>query len=114
MRHPSHVRDTMLPGGKNYLETQGLRVHRTHFSSNAGVGFEYRTEKSGTFYFGMSGKITFQPIMFGVGILRKVGTDNKLISYGPINGGYFSLDFRYYIPTVRLKQKKESAKSLIE
>jgi hypothetical protein len=102
-QYPSDVRDTILPGGKNYLEVQGRRVERTHFSSNAGIGFEYRTKKAGTFYLGAAGKITFRPIMLGVGIMHQAGTSERLVSVGRINGGYFSLDFRYYIPTVRLK-----------
>jgi hypothetical protein len=102
-QYPSDVRDTILPGGKNYLEVQGRRIERTHFSSNAGIGFEYRTKKAGTFYLGASGKITFKPIMFGVGIMHQTMTSKRLVSYGTISGGYFSLDFRYYIPTTRLK-----------
>jgi hypothetical protein len=101
-QYPSDVRDTLLRG-KNQLQFEGRRVERTHFSTNAGIGFEYRTEKAGTFYLGAAGKITFRPIMLGVGVMHQVGTSDKLISYGRINGGYFSLDFRYYIPTSRLK-----------
>lgn len=102
-QYPSDVQDSIKPGGKNYLQIQGRRIERTHFSANAGVGFEFRTKKAGTFYLGGSGKITFKPIMMGVGILHQTGTSNRLVSYGPISGGYFSLDFRYYIPTARLK-----------
>lgn len=102
-QYPSDVQDTVKPGGKNYLEMQGRRIERTHFSSNAGIGFEYRTKKAGTFYLGAAGKVTFKPIMLGVGILHQTGTSNRLISYGPISGSYFSIDLRYYIPTARLK-----------
>lgn len=101
-QYPSDVMDTVLLD-KNKLQFEGRRVNRTHFSTNAGIGFEYRTKKAGTFYLGAAGKITFQPIMFGVGIMSQLNTSAKLISYGRINGGYFSLDFRYYIPTTRLK-----------
>jgi hypothetical protein len=102
-QYPTDVRDSILPGGKNYLEMQGRRVERTHFSSNAGIGFEYRTKKAGTFYLGAAGKITFRPIMLGVGIMHQTGTSNRLVSVGRINGGYFSIDFRYYLPTLRMK-----------
>jgi hypothetical protein len=101
-QYPSDVRDTIVQG-KNLLQFEGRRVERTHFSTNAGIGFEYRTKKAGTFYLGAAGKITFRPIMLGVGVMHQVGTSNKLMSYGRINGGYFSLDFRYYIPTTSLK-----------
>lgn len=101
-QYPSDVMDTLWLG-KNKLQFEGRRVERTHFSTNAGVGFEYRTKKAGTFYLGGSGKITFRPIMLGVGVMTQLQTSDKLRSFGRVSGGYFSLDFRYYIPTTRLK-----------
>lgn len=104
-QYPSDVMDSIRPGGKHLLQIQGRRIERTHFSTNAGVGFEYRTEKYGTFYLGGSGKITFRPIMLGVGKMTQAGTSKELLSVGRVNGGYFSLDLRYYIPTTRKKDK---------
>ena len=104
-QYPSDVMDSIRPGGKNLLQIQGRRIERTHFSTNAGVGFEFRTDKYGTFYLGGSGKITFRPIMLGVGKMTQAGTSKELRSLGAINGGYFSLDFRYYIPTTRKKEQ---------
>jgi hypothetical protein len=105
-QYPSDVRDSIVPGGKNFLQVEGRRVERTHFATNASIGFEWRTKKAGTFYLGMSGKIPFRPIMLGVGIMKQYSNSNKLISYGRVDGSYFSLDLRYYIPTTRLKGKQ--------
>lgn len=100
--YPSDIRDTVL-NGKYQLVQEGRRIKRTHFAINAGIGFEYRTEKSGTFYIGGSGKIPFLPIMFGVGVLRRTNTSSRLVTYGPVDGSFLSIDVRYYLPNVRRK-----------
>lgn len=104
--YPSDVRNFIYTGGPIYLQMEGRRVERTHFSTNAGVGFEFRTKKSGTFYLGGSGKIPFRPIMLGVGFLKRTGTSNQLLSFGRVNGSFFSVDLRYYIPTTGKKGKQ--------
>ncbi|MBI3240293.1 MAG: hypothetical protein HYZ43_15850 [Flavobacteriia bacterium] len=92
-----------LPGGKYLLQMEGRRVERTHFASGAGIGFEFRTKKAGTFYFGGSAKIPFRPIFLGVGFVKKSGSSNDLISVGRVNGSYFTLEARYYLPTLKAK-----------
>ncbi len=101
--NPSDISDSILPGGQFVLQFEGRRVNRTHFATNAGMGFEYRTKKYGTFYFGASGKIPFRPIMLGVGIVKRSQTSNKFVAYGRVNGSYFSVDFRYFFPIIRPK-----------
>jgi len=101
--YPSDIIDTIRPGGKNFLTQEGRRIKRTWFSFNAGIGFEYRTEKSGTFYIGGAGKVPLLPIMFGVGIMNQVGTSQRLVAYGPVDGSYLSVDIRYYFPNLRNK-----------
>lgn len=108
VHYPSDVRDSILPGGKYLLQMEGRRVERTHFASGAGIGFEFRTKKAGTFYFGGSAKIPFRPIFLGVGFVKKSGSANDIISVGRVNGSYFSIEARYYLPT--LKQKGEQFK----
>jgi len=101
--YPSDIRDTIQPGGKDFLVQEGRRTKRTYFAVNAGIGFEYRTLKSGTFYIGGGGKIPLMPIMFGVGILKEAGSSKHLLSYEPVDGSFLSLDLRYYFPNVRNK-----------
>lgn len=104
--YPSDIRDTIRPPGKNILVQEGRRINRTYFAFNAGIGFEYRTEKSGTFYIGGSGKIPFRPIFFGVGILDNYNSTKRYVSYDPVDGSFLSIDVRYYLPTIKNKGKQ--------
>jgi hypothetical protein len=103
-QYPSDVRDSIIPGPGKSILVEGRRTNRTYFSTNAGIGFEYRTNKAGIFYFGVGAKVPFRPILFGVSILKQSGTGNKMVAYKPITAGYFTFDLRYYLPT----QKKRN------
>lgn len=87
---------------------QGRRVNRTYFGAGAGLGFEFRTKKSGTFYLGGAAKIPFNPIMIGVTDVTKTLT-NRVRAVKRINGSYFSLELRYYLPSNLLKKGKQPA-----
>jgi hypothetical protein len=102
--YPSDVRDSIIPGPGKSIYVEGRRTNRTYFSTNAGIGFEYRTKKSGIFYFGAGAKVPFRQTLFGVSIFKQSGTGNKIVAYKPITAGYFTLDVRYYLPT----QKKRN------
>lgn len=111
--YPSDVQDSMLPEAKKAIFIQGLRTSSTYFAFNAGFGFEYRTEKAGTFFLGFGAKVPFKSPFFGVSILRQSGTSKQLVAYKPIDAGYFTIDFRYFIPTPKKKQNPVN-KPLIE
>jgi hypothetical protein len=111
--YPSDVQDSMLPEAKKAIFIQGRRTASTYFAFNAGAGFEYRTEKAGTFYLGFGVKVPFKPPFFGVSILRQSGTAQQLSAYKPVTAGYFTIDFRYFIPTPR-KKKDPPIKPIIE
>jgi hypothetical protein len=102
--YPSDVRDSIIVEQGKSIYVEGRRTNRTYFSTNAGIGFEYRTEKSGIFYFGVGAKVPFRPTLFGVSIFNQSGTGNKIVAYKPITAGYFTFDLRYYLPT----QKKRN------
>ncbi len=102
--YPSDVRDSIIVGQGKSIYVEGRRTNRTYFSMNAGIGFEYRTEKSGILYFGAGAKVPFRPTLFGVSIFNQSGIGNKIVAYEPITAGYFTLDVRYYLPT----QKKRN------
>lgn len=102
--YPSDVRDSINPGQGKSILIEGRRTNRTHFSTNAGIGFEIRTEKSGIFYLGAGAKVPFRPTLFGVSIFKQSGIGNNLVAFEPIIAGYFTLDLRYYLPT----QKKRN------
>ncbi len=111
--YPTDVRDSIQAENNQTVLIEGRRIHRTYFATNAGFGFEYRTKKAGTFYIGTSAKVPFQPIFFGVSIYRKSGNGNQIVAFKPITAGYFTVDFRYYIPTPN-KRNPISNKDIIE
>lgn len=112
VHYPSDTQDSIFPAAKKTIFIQGRRTERTYFAFNAGIGFEYRTEKAGTFFLGFGAKVPFKQPLFGVSIFREEGTF-KQSAYKPISAGYFTVDFKYFIPTPK-KKKNISNKPLIE
>lgn len=100
-QYPSDSRDTIRFDQKNIVSVEARRTARTYFAANAGLGFEYRTPKSGTFYIGGGAKVPMKDPFFGVAIWTTSGNGNKRVAYSPISSGYFTLDFRYFLPTIR-------------
>lgn len=111
--YPSDVQDSMLPAAKKAIFVQGRRTERTYFAFNAGIGTEFRTDKAGTFFLGFGAKVPFKPPLFGATIYRQSGTGKQLTSFSPIDAGYFTIDFRYFIPTPK-KKKDPVNKPIIE
>lgn len=58
------------------------------------VGFEFRTEKSGYFYFGGSFHRPFTPIYDAY--LNYTGNNFNEVGKLPLSGNYLTLDFRYF------------------
>ncbi len=113
--YPSDVQDTVLPKAKKTVVVQGARTNRTYFAINAGIGFEFRTEKAGTFFLGAGAKVPVKPPLFGVAIVKTSGMGNDYFAYKPLSAGYFTLDFKYFIPRIKLNKNKEQPnKSIIE
>ncbi|WP_343634202.1 outer membrane beta-barrel protein [Fluviicola sp.] len=111
--YPSNAQDTMYPAPKRTIFVQGRRTERTYFALNAGIGFEYRTSKAGTFFLGFGAKVPVKPPFFGVSIFKHSGNGNKLSAYKPIEAGYFTIDFRYFLP-ISNKKKNIANKPIIE
>lgn len=65
----------------------------------ANVGFEYRTENSGTFYLGSSYNRMFTDLY----VIRAVEPDGAINQYTIFEerGSYFSLNFKYFFPENR-------------
>jgi hypothetical protein len=101
--YPSDIQDTIRYSNDFGLVQQGRRTERTYFSLNAGIGYEWRTEKAGTFYIGGSAKVPFKPIMFGFGILTRYSSSNKLAAYAPVDGNFLSVELRYFLPALKIK-----------
>lgn len=83
---------------------EGRRSSKAAVDFNANVGMEWRTEKSGIFYIGLTGKVPFKPI-FKIAAIYSKGSYTKT-AIGDITGSYLSLDFRYYFPNIAPKGKQ--------
>lgn len=112
VHYPSDAQDSIHPEVKKSIFIQGRRTERTYFALNAGIGFEYRTQKAGIFFLGFGAKVPFKQPLFGASIFR-IGSTFKQSVYKPISAGYFTVDFKYFIPTPK-KKKNVSNKPLIE
>lgn len=99
--NPSDVATTGTPGGAHVFNHEGRRISRVAFEINGNVGFELRTEKSGIFYLGGSGRIPLKPI-FDVAAVYENKSYRK-VAVGSLIGTYLSLDLRYYLPNVKNK-----------
>ncbi len=98
---PSSIGRQINPGGLHSFIYDGYVDFRKKigFDFNANAGFEYRTKNSGFFYLGGSVRIPFSSLFILLGQYRYQGFD--LTDYGNINGSYFSIDLKYFFPTVR-------------
>jgi hypothetical protein len=96
---PSNVFDTTLVEPYDIFALEGRRTSTVGVEMNANVGFEYRTESSGIFYIGISGRVPFKPIYEIAGIYQN--GSKKVVAFGQLTGTYLSLDFRYFFPNTR-------------
>ena len=92
--YPSNVRTTVNPFGQHLFIFEGRRGGFFSFDVNANVGFEYRTEKSGNFYLGISGKIPVSPIFLIASEYRY--DTQRTVAFGQVEGASFSLDLKYF------------------
>lgn len=92
-----------LDKGHSFVH-EGRRASKAAVDFNANVGMEYRTEKNGIFYIGLTGKVPFQPI-YKIAAIYSKGSYSK-IATGELTGTYLSLDFRYYLPNIAPKGKQ--------
>lgn len=102
--NPTDVATKMtIPGGHQFIH-EGRRISRYGFETSANFGVEFRTEKSGIFYIGTSGRIPVRPIFEVAGVYQNEGY--KQVAFGNMSGTYLSFDFRYYLPNISNKGKQ--------
>lgn len=100
--NPSDVRTKVAASdGKSAFVHEGRRISKLAFETSANFGVEFRTEKSGIFYIGTSGRIPLRPIFDVAATYERGGYKQKAI--GSMTGTYLSFDFRYYLPNIKTK-----------
>jgi hypothetical protein len=98
---PTHVGVQTNPIGYHYFTHTGILDNKVGFDLNANIGFEFRTEKSGFFYLGGSGRVPFAPIFTLATNYRYQGYSSS--TYGEIDGSFLSIDFKYFFPNIKNK-----------
>ncbi|MBL0102614.1 MAG: hypothetical protein IPP51_01865 [Bacteroidetes bacterium] len=83
-------------------------VRRTTFQPavNANLGFEYRTEKSGAFYIGLSYHRPFSYIFAQATEYKRAGKQETV--YNSLVGNYLTIDLRYFFHEDPNNKKKKS------
>ena len=97
---PTNVALIDQPGGKYTFYHSGS-VKKFGVDLNAQVGFEYRTKKSGYFYFGGSVKVPTSYLFNWGGKFSEQGSSAYFIDFSKANGSFLAFDFRYYFPKIR-------------
>ena len=100
--YPSNVAATVVANDKYLFVSEGRRNKHLAFEINGNLGFEYRTEKKGFYYLGMSARVPFSPI-FTVAASYEYKNSVKNLAIGQVNGAYLSLDLRYFFPSIKNK-----------
>lgn|SRR5690554_2831490 len=99
----SNVRSHIVPNdGKHIFVFEGRRLSFFDFNANADLGFEYRTEKNGTFYLGVAAKIPFKP-HFQIATAYHYDT-YKLVNRGLVDGATFALNLKYFFFNNKVKK----------
>ena len=92
------------PKGKHYFDLFGARGDRFGLGFNANIGVEYRTEKSGFFYFGGSARVPLASLFKYAAHYSYDANESVLV--GDVDGSYLTLDFKYFFPLVKNKAPK--------
>lgn len=98
---PSSIGGSNNPSGKHLFLYRGILNSKFSIDANAQFGFELRTRKSGFFYLGGSARVPLAPLFLFVSVYE-YKTERYGLA-GEANGGYFSLDLRYYFHNVKNK-----------
>lgn len=104
--YPSNVGTLTEVGNKIAFSAEGRRMHRFAAEINANFGFELRTKKDGFFYIGASAKVPLAPI-YKVAATYQFASEETVVATGLVNGAYLSMDFRYFLPYSKSKEKEK-------
>lgn len=92
--NPSNIRSLINPSDAHLFILEGRRFQFFNYDVNANVGFEYRTEKKGYFYLGISAKL---PLIPAFQLATEYRNDlHSQVAYGQVEGATFSFDIKYF------------------
>lgn len=98
-------------GENNMLEHLSIIRSRSGISYLANLGFEYRTEKSGYLYVGVSLHNPFNPITRYTKVRYEDRRNNQFIYFqNELRGNFVTLDLRYFFHEDPTKKKSKKSK----
>jgi hypothetical protein len=89
-----------------YFRNNAVRRSTFQAAVNANLGFEYRTEKSGSFYIGASYHRPFSYIYAQATEYKQNGKDETV--FNSLVGNYLTIDLRYFFHEDPANKKKKS------
>ncbi len=89
--------------GSNEFSMAGIIENKFNFNINAQLGFEYESEKNGKFYLGGSAHIPTSHLFTFVSIYGISNSDIATAVTYEQRSPFFTIDLRYYFPTIRNK-----------
>lgn len=102
---PSTIRKITETGTEHSFRNYGTYTNKVGFNLNANVGFEYRTDKSGSFYIGGSICIPLGGVMdvYSFHKIQQFTTETHVT--GNDAGRYMSIDLRYFFYNKKIDSK---------
>lgn len=112
--NPSNIRSHITPDEfkQDIFIFEGRRYNFFDFHANIEVGFEYRTERAGSFYLGMAGRIPFTKSL-AIATEYRYDTHSQ-VARGDITGATFAFNLKYFFPIMRSSGGAHTQKGPIE
>ncbi len=98
---PSNIKKVTQTGTEHSFINYGIYKNKVGINLNANVGFEYRTDRKGSFYLGGSICVPVNGIIDLYSFHAVQAKTNQTYQTGVIAGRYMSIDFRYFFPNLR-------------
>jgi hypothetical protein len=96
---PTSIGVLTAPGSYHSFRHTGRVNRKGGLDLQASMGFEYRTEKKGFFYFGGSARVPLKPLFDLIATYKYQGYSNTI--YAQVDGSFLSLDIKYFLPTIK-------------
>lgn len=103
----SWIASSVASGTEDLNFRQYTNAKKLNLALIANVGYEYKTDKSGTFYFGASLNSPFQAIGVTDVTYDDLANEEQSVR-GALFGNYLTLDLRYYFHEEKSKSKRKS------
>lgn len=102
---PTDIATSNNINGSKFFYHTGLVNKKASLDLNGNLGFEFRSKKSGFFYFGGTVRIPTAPLFTYIATYRNQGY--KVSQFGDVSGAFLGLDFRYFFKNVKAQKEEQ-------